>query len=132
MVTNQTLLIVDDDKADLDFFCGAIEISSSAVCQNANDCGEARENLRHGTDVRPDFIFLAMNMPKMGSRECLVELKKNSSLKDIPVISYTTSSYRHDKDETLANRAAYFFTKAYAIGTLREGIAKMIETVSSN
>ncbi len=47
----------------------------------------------------------------MKGRECLVELKKNSELKNIPVIIYTTSSASKDIDETHELGASYFITK---------------------
>jgi CheY-like chemotaxis protein len=38
----------------------------------------------------PDFIFLDSNMPMMDGRECLVEIRKNKKLENIPVIIFST------------------------------------------
>lgn len=42
--------------------------------------------------IKADLIFLDVNMPIMGGKECLIHLKRDPALKDIPVILYSTSS----------------------------------------
>jgi chemotaxis family two-component system response regulator Rcp1 len=45
---------------------------------------------------QPDIILLDLNMPKMDGREVLAEIKKDESLKHIPVIVLTTSKAEQD------------------------------------
>ncbi len=98
METDRKILIVDDDKDDIDLFCEAIgEIDPGAVCHIANACEEALEKLRSGADGLPDLIFLDLNMPGMDGRACLGELKGDAKVRDIPVIIYTTSSHVRDR-----------------------------------
>src|SRR5664279_465607 len=40
---------------------------------------------------RPDIIILYLNLPKKDGREVLREIKKDSSLRNIPVVVLTTS-----------------------------------------
>lgn len=132
MQTDRKILIVDDDKDDIDLFCEAIgEIDPGAVCLVANACEEALEKLRSGADGLPDLIFLDLNMPGMDGRACLRELKRDAKVRDIPVIIYTTSSHVRDRVETLNLGAAYYLTKANSFNKMRVGIAEAIETVSS-
>jgi CheY-like chemotaxis protein len=85
-----TILCVDDDQDELDIFCDAVrDISSSIVCIPALD-GEAA--LRILKVLIPDIIFLDVNMPRMGGKECLIEIKKDPLLKDVPIIIYSTSA----------------------------------------
>ncbi len=117
METNPNVLIDDDDKDDIDLFCEAIgEIYPDRACHIANDCGEALEKLRGGSDVLPDLIFLDLNMSGMYGRACLAELKKDVKLKNIPVIIYTTSSHEKDRVVTLKLGTAYFLAKANLFG----------------
>lgn len=134
MNAHPTVLIVDDDNDDIDFFRMAMEkIKPGAVCHVANDCEEALEKLRHEYEgaVLPDYIFLDLNMPRMDGRACLKELKRDAKLKKIPIIIYTTSSNQLERDETLKLGASYFLTKANSLREMREGIAEAIERVAS-
>nr|MBA3987094.1 response regulator [Flavobacteriales bacterium] len=82
------LMIVDDDKLDRSFFRSAIRKNNpSYECIEAKDGNDALDQLRNANKL-PDIIFLDINMPKMDGRECLVELKKDKTLKKIPVIIY--------------------------------------------
>ncbi|HEX5102825.1 MAG TPA: response regulator [Pirellulaceae bacterium] len=49
-----------------------------------------------GTAPRPDLILLDLNMPKLGGREVLAELKRDPSLCRIPVVVLTTSNQETD------------------------------------
>lgn len=69
-------------------------------------------------------------MPGMDGKACLKALKKHPRLKEIPVIIYTTSSAREDREETAKLGAAYFLTKPASMNGLREGLAKAIEAVA--
>lgn len=107
-----TFLIVDDDIDDRDFFCEALrEIDSTSVCLTAENGEDALMKLRKGSNNLPDFIFMDLNMPRMDGKQCLAELKRDTGLRTIPVIIYTTSSSPEDKDEVYALGASYFLTK---------------------
>jgi CheY-like chemotaxis protein len=87
------ILIVDDDGEDRELFREAIaEVDSSIQCFSAKDGKDALRQMNSGLIVLPDYIFLDINMPIMNGRECLIEIKKQSSLRNIPVIMYSTTS----------------------------------------
>jgi CheY-like chemotaxis protein len=87
------ILIVDDDSEDCELFREAIaEIDSSIQCYAAQDGRDALHQMNHELVVLPDYIFLDINMPVMNGRECLIEIKKNTRLRQIPVIMYSTTS----------------------------------------
>lgn len=87
------VLIIDDDSEDRELFHEAIgEVDSSIKCYTAKDGKEALSMMTREQVVLPDYIFLDINMPVMNGRECLAEIKKNSRLKAIPVIMYSTTS----------------------------------------
>src|SRR5688572_17478401 len=91
-----TILYADDDVDDRELLSEAFqEIDPSISCRTVSDGREAIETLRQIIEL-PDFIFLDVNMPVMDGSNCLVELKKDSRLKVIPVIIYSTTI---DQDE---------------------------------
>ncbi|MEP6514446.1 MAG: response regulator [Parafilimonas sp.] len=123
MSIKKTFLIVDDDADDCEFFCEAVsEIDASVKCITIHSGEDALQKLRTGIKQLPDFIFLDLNMPRMNGRQCLIELKKDTRLKNIPVIIYSTSSAQKDIDETRQLGAAYFLTKPSDFQKLRKEI----------
>jgi CheY-like chemotaxis protein len=87
------VLIVDDDSEDRELFHEAIsEVDPSIRCFSLKDGREAIHHLTNELVVLPDYIFMDINMPVMNGRECLIEIKKNTRLKHIPVIMYSTTS----------------------------------------
>ena len=106
-----TLLIVDDDPDDLWLFCEAVyEINKASRCITACNGKEALQLLQNAI-IKPDFIFMDLNLPFMNGKECLTELKKNSEFSDIPVIIYSTSKLQKDIDEVYKLGAAHFLSK---------------------
>jgi CheY-like chemotaxis protein len=82
----------DDDTEDCELFEEALrEIDSELVPVIAKD-GKQALTLLEIMPVLPDYIFLDINMPVVDGKKCLIEIKKNPRLKDIPVIMYSTTS----------------------------------------
>jgi CheY-like chemotaxis protein len=86
------LLYVDDDKEDQEVFRDAIQkIDKSIELIFAND-GEQAIKLLSNTDKLPSCIFMDLNMPLMGGKECLKIIKANPRLKDIDVVIFSTGA----------------------------------------
>ncbi|MEO7175367.1 MAG: response regulator [Saprospiraceae bacterium] len=129
MSTRKILMIVDDDKDDRGFFCSAIRKNNpSYEIVEAENGADALKQLRKAKQL-PDFIFLDLNMPKMGGRECLKELKNDEKLKNIPVIIYSTSEYKVDIKVSKELGADYFLTKLSDIYPLPEELIKAMNAV---
>lgn len=112
MKQNRRFFIVDDDSDDQDLFIEAVnEVDNTIECMSASNCEEALDLLRNRKISLPDMIFLDLNMPRLNGKQCLVELKREAHLRDIPVIIYSTSSEKRDIEETSRLGAAHFLTK---------------------
>lgn len=123
----KNFLIIDDDQDDRFFFKEAIEgMFNSSVCLQANDGADALNQLRKAKQL-PDFIFLDVNMPRMGGRECLKELKKDAKLKRIPVIMYSTSFSKESIEEFRTLGSSHYLTKPTDMNKLPEQISKAIK-----
>ena len=95
-----TILFIDDDPDDTDLFCDAVNYLNSSdlfaspkediQCIVINDGCKAVE-LLPALEAVPDLIFLDINMPIMGGKECLIFLKNNPDFKDIPVVMLSTA-----------------------------------------
>jgi CheY-like chemotaxis protein len=85
------IFYADDDREDCEFFTEALaQIDPDIKTITAGDGKEALALLN--SRPAPDYIFLDINMPLIDGKKCLIEIKKNARLKDIPVIMYSTTS----------------------------------------
>ena len=129
---HKVIFLIDDDIDDQEFFVEAVkEVDPNIVCHLASSCDEGLE-LLNKSSVLPDYIFLDLNMPKVDGKKCLLELKKNARVKDIPVIIYSTSSLKKDIDETKVMGAVHFLTKPAAFRELCEAIENVLSIKFSN
>ena len=111
MRRNHLLFLVDDDVDDHEIFKSALsQVDESILLMIAGNGKEALQVLS-SLDQLPDFIFLDLNMPRMGGIQFLTEIKKSDSLHIIPVIVYSTSNHPDDKGKALDGGATKFFTK---------------------
>jgi CheY-like chemotaxis protein len=107
----KVLLLVDDDEDDQHIFQEALKaIDEKIVCYTASDGRDALTKLRDALLI-PDVVFLDLNMPVMTGKDCLIALKKDKDLKNIPVIVYSTSSVEKEKTNCLSLGAAHFLSK---------------------
>lgn len=108
----KSLLIVDDDTDDRNLFIEAVkEVDDTIVCMEAKDGQQALEMLNNMDSALPDFIFLDLRMPRYNGEKCLLEIKNNERLKNIPVIIYTTSKNVEESKQLKSLGACHFMTK---------------------
>jgi len=114
----KTCFLVEDDEEDQEIFLLALKhVNESVKCIMAGNGVEAITMLINTAEA-VDIIFLDLNMPLMNGKQFLRERKKYSSLANIPVIIYSTSSEPADKDEALSLGARDFITKPTYIADL--------------
>src|SRR5262245_57566235 len=107
----KALLIVDDDPDDVQLFCEAVtEINDTFHCFSVTN-GEEALQLLYAAIVKPDFIFLDLNMPRMSGKQLLVQLKRDPQFAKIPVVIYSTSKIKQDVEDSFRLGAVSFITK---------------------
>ena len=94
MNTNQlNILLADDDLDDCSFFKHALEeLPLSTQLTIVHDGDQLINYLSDNPEDLPDVLFLDINMPRKSGLECLAEIKGNPTLKDIPVVMFSTSN----------------------------------------
>jgi CheY-like chemotaxis protein len=121
------VLIVDDDVDDCELFCDAVTaVDDNVTCRMALD-GQKALTLLQSDDYKPDYIFLDLAMPVLDGKNCLSEICKIESLKDVPVIIYTTSKRKTDKEEMKELGAVYFITKPTSLSELCSEISFVLD-----
>jgi len=123
----KTVLIVDDDKDDITLLCTAINsIDATIKCINANNGVRALELLTDNNHLQPDYIFLDLNMPRLGGNECLLEIRNIAGLETVPVILYSTSKLKEYVAESMKMQAVYFLTKPTKLSILKIHISNIL------
>lgn len=90
------LLLVEDNPADARLVSEAVaehEIAAALHC--AADGTQALQYLRTAQPL-PDLVLLDLNLPGLGGKEVLREMKGDPALKRIPVVVLTSSAAPQD------------------------------------
>jgi CheY-like chemotaxis protein len=110
--TYMTILLVEDDEDDRKLFIEATkEVDSTITCLSASDGMEALAYLRDDHNDAPDFVFLDLRMPGFSGEECLIEIKQEPRMANVPVIVYTTSRDVQESVRLKLLGAAHFASK---------------------
>ena len=122
-------MIIDDDEDDRYFFKDVIKKMHSTVeCLEAAGCEEGMALLKTATKL-PHFIFLDINMPRVDGRECLKQLKKDASLKHIPVIMYSTSFSKETIKEFQILGASNYLIKPTDLTNLSSQLREVVKNL---
>ncbi|MDQ6608671.1 MAG: response regulator [Bacteroidota bacterium] len=110
-MTYQDILLIDDDEEDGEIFLTALKaVSDTVTCTVLNNARQALDKLSSKA-IRPDVIFLDLNMPGMNGQQFLLAVKKVIALQTIPVIIFSTTSHLATIQITKELGAQDFITK---------------------
>jgi CheY-like chemotaxis protein len=133
MIQTIQLLLADDDKDDCDLFKEALdELPVTADLATVHDGEQLMQLLVDKKNKLPQVLFLDLNMPRKNGFECLSEIKKNQSLKGLPVIIFSTS-YDTDIVNLLYNNGAHFYiSKPNEFDKLKKVIQTALSSLAQN
>ncbi len=125
------ILLVEDNPGDVRLTKEALK--EGKILNNLNvvtDGVEAVAFLRregnYTSAPRPELILLDLNLPKKDGREVLAEIKKDPSLKLIPVVILTSSAAEQDIVKSYNLHANCYVTKPVDLDQFIE-VVKSIE-----
>jgi len=72
------------------------------------------------THEAPDLVLLDLNMPRKNGFEVLAEMKKDKTLRGIPVVVISTSSSEEDVKKAYAKGASSYFTKPSSFAEFKD------------
>lgn len=119
------IFLIDDDEDEYLLFQQAIsELKINVEIRYINNCSEMLELLDQGHI--PDLLFLDLNMPMIGGRECIKKIREK--LKDkLSIIIYSTSKHQPDVDGTHQDGANLYVIKPNSF----EGLLQTLKAVFS-
>ena len=103
------IFIADDDNDDLLFFRDALKkIDESIKLETVGD-GNALLNLL--SHLKPDLLFLDLDMPGKNGLECLVEIRNNPRLQQLPIVVFSSTTRPANIETAYEMGADLFFIK---------------------
>jgi two-component system, chemotaxis family, response regulator Rcp1 len=110
------ILMVEDNPADVVIVREILKDSATSYEISVVDSGEnalpfLRKQGNYSSANRPDLVLLDINLPKKSGHEILGEIKRDSDLKAIPVVMFSSSSSPRDVQEAYGQHANSYIRK---------------------
>lgn len=126
------ILLADDDEDDCLFFKEALEeLPISTKLTTVTD-GNQLMHLLNTTDILPHVLFLDLNMPRKNGYECLSEIQISPSLRELPVIIFSTSFDKDSVNQLHDYGAHYYIRKPGEFNDLKNVLHKALSTIEKN
>jgi len=107
------ILLIDDSEDDVILYRKACESNERlSVSGSLSESTRALDYLQSlSEEMRPDLIFLDINMPVVNGFEVLENLRRDESLRTIPVVMLSTSQRESDIKQSYALGATSYIAK---------------------
>lgn len=123
--TKFTILIVDDDRANLNILYRALIDTYTVIVANSGKLA-----IKKASENNPDLILMDIMMPDMSGYEALSELKSLEETRHIPVIFITGLNSAEDETKGLIRGAVDYITKPVHVGIMRARVKTHLQIVS--
>ena len=122
--TDMKFLIVDDFSTMRRIVRGLLKEIGYNNAEEAED-GTVAMNMLKNTKF--DFVVSDINMPNMNGFELLAAIKKDESLKHLPVLMVTAEARKEDIVRAAQEGAAGYIVKPFTKATLEEKVQKIMQ-----
>ena len=102
------ILYVEDARSQREIMKQMLELHGEYEVIIAD---HGQDGLEKARELHPDIILMDLRMPIMDGLKAIQELKKDSSVADIPVIVISAWANKKNRDEALKAGAIRFFEK---------------------
>jgi len=121
-----TILYADDDAEDREIFFEAIQEINPVIKVLLSKDGQDALEILGVLKQTPDFIFLDINMPRVNGMECLIKLKSDDRLKNVPVIIHSTTVDSREEKKLISLGADEFISKPNSFEELKGSLYKVL------
>jgi two-component system chemotaxis response regulator CheY len=124
--TDMKFLIVDDFSTMRRIVRGLLKEIGYNNAEEAEDGAVALNMLKN---AKFDFVVSDINMPNMNGFDLLGAIKKDESLKHLPVLMVTAEARKEDIVRAAQDGAAGYIVKPFTKATLEEKVQKIMQKV---
>ena len=106
-MTNEKILIIDDNHMNLELATDLLELSGYRVLQ----AEDAQNGIALANAERPSLILMDIHLPGVDGLTALKILKEDAKLLDIPIVALTAYAMKGDEEKALAAGCIGYITK---------------------
>lgn len=117
-----TILIIEDNEQNLYLATFLLEKSGYLVVPARSGA----EGLHLASKVRPDLILLDIQLPEMDGYTVARELRKDKTIRDIPIVAVTSYAMAGDKERALEAGCNGYIEKPINPDTFQKEIEKLL------
>lgn len=126
------VLLVDDNPGDVDLAketlqAGKLHLDIAVAVDGIEALAHLRREPPHGDAHPPDLILLDLNLPRLGGREVLAQIKGDPALRAIPVVVLSSSDAEQDILKSYELGANCYVTKPVGLAAF-QAIVRSVET----
>jgi DNA-binding NarL/FixJ family response regulator len=134
----QNIWLADDDQDDCEIFRDVINQILPGVTLRILPNGEELMNMLT-TAVKPDILFLDINMPRKDGLDCLLEIRAQRHFSRLPIIIFSSSKEPRYIDASYGYGANLYYSKPTSFQELIAGLSQLFKmnwndpyTITSN
>jgi len=101
------ILIIEDNEQNMYLITFLLKNYGYEIVQAYN----GKDGIRFAREKKPDVILLDIQLPGINGYQVAEELRKDQSLKNVPIIAVTSYAMAGDKERVLAAGATGYIEK---------------------
>jgi CheY-like chemotaxis protein len=120
---NHVVLADDDRDHGLLFQTVLKQVDPTKILTIVRDGEELMRLLQQQV---PDLLFLDLNMPCKHGLECLLEIRQQLQLRDLPVVVYSSSTHMTDIQRSYLHKADLYMVKPFNSFHLKNALQSIL------
>ena len=106
-MSKKTILVVEDNALNMKLVKSLLSIGHYDIIEAA----DAETGVSLARDKKPDLILMDIQLPGMDGLTATRIIKKDTSMKDIPVVALTSFAMEGDEEKAMEAGCAGYITK---------------------
>ncbi|KEO87740.1 chemotaxis protein CheY [Erythrobacter longus] len=116
------IMVVEDNDLNRKLFCDVLKAQGFEV----KPIADGNEVLSAAREISPDLIIMDIQLPGISGVDLIEAAKKETSLKDIPVLAVTAFAAKGDEEKIREAGAAGYLSKPVSIIPFMNAVKELL------
>ena len=117
---DKSILVIEDNELNMKLVKGLIKIGKYHMLE----AGDAESGIQIIREQRPDLVLMDLQLPGMDGLSATKVIKKDPTLKDIPIVALTSYAMQGDEERALEAGCTGYIAKPIDTRKFLETISK--------